>query len=517
MRRRDFLKTASLSLLATQGAFAAKASPQKKPNILFIFTDDHAYQAVSAYGSRINKTPNIDRIANEGMIFENSFVTNSICAPSRGVIQTGKHSHLNGQFRNGLVFDTKQQTFPKILQKNGYETALIGKWHLKANPTGFNHWEVLDNQGTYYNPDFLSTKGRKKETGYVTHLITDKSLNWLEKGRNKDKPFMLMLQHKAPHRDWKPGPDHLTTYDDVDIPEPPTLFDDYKTRGTAAKAQKMSIGKDMWNTYDFKLWDPAKPLSKKEQQWVYGRMNEEQKKVWNKAYEPKNATFFKNPPRGKALLRWKYQRYLKNYLRCIASVDDSIGQVLTYLEKSGLDKNTLVMYASDQGFYLGEHGWYDKRFIYEESLRTPLMARWPNVIKPGSRNKSLVQNLDYAQTFLDAAGVPEPEDMQGMSLVPLMKGEKTNWRTSIYYQYYEGERRTHKVYKHYGLRTDRYKLVYFYTLDEWEFYDLKKDPLEIDNGYMKTEYQKTIAQLKEELQRLRLHYKVPEDTDIAKR
>jgi arylsulfatase A-like enzyme len=522
--RRDFLKamgfgTAALAVGPGASVLGEAATTAGKPNILFIYSDDHAQNAVSAYGGRLETvapTPNIDRIAGDGVVFRNSFVTNSICAPCRAVILTGKHSHLNGILHNGLKFDGSQQTFPKLLQKSGYQTAIVGKWHLASDPTGFDFWEVLPGQGQYYNPDFLTPRGREQVHGYVTDIITDKALDWLKNERDASKPFVLMVQHKAPHREWEPGPDHLTTFDDVTIPEPDNLFDDYEGRGTAAKKQDMTIARTMRIDTDLKVWDTEPPDEKSPQYraWsrTFGRMDEQQRTQWHAAYEPKNEAFRKANLEGKDLVRWKYQRYMKDYLRCIASIDDNVGRILDYLKESGLDKNTVVFYSSDQSFYLGEHGWFDKRFIYEESLRTPMVARWPGVVRPGSNVTELVQNLDCAETFLDIAGVPVPWDMQGKSLVPLMTGQTPgDWRKSIYYHYYEGERRVHKVHKHYGVRTDRYKLVYFYTLDEWEFYDLETDPHEMRSQYDNPDYAPVIRGLKSELHRLRLEYDVPQD------
>ncbi len=468
------------------------------PNILFIFTDDHAYQAVSAYGSRINQTPNIDRLAKDGMLFGNCFVTNSICGPSRATILTGKYSHLNGFLRNGDRFDGAQQTFPKLLQKAGYETAMIGKWHLVTDPTGFDEWHILPGQGAYYNPPMFHNGAKVQHEGYTTDIITDLSLDWLKNKRDPDKPFMLMSQHKAPHRNWQPGPKYLTKYDDEVIPEPETLFDDYSGRGTAAKTQDMTIAETM-TPQDLKLKPP-------------GNLNSKQKALWDAAYDPKNKAFEEANLSGKDLVRWKYQRYIKDYLRCIDSVDDSVGRILDYLDEAGLADNTIVIYASDQGFYLGEHGWFDKRFIYEESLRTPFLVRWPGVTEPGSRTDAFVSNLDFAQTFLEMAGVEAPEDMQGESLVPLLKGETPDdWRKSFYYHYYEFPG-PHSVRRHYGVRTDRYKLIYFYNLDEWEFYDLERDPHELKSVYEDPAQAEFVQAHKAELERLREHYQVPEDT-----
>jgi arylsulfatase A-like enzyme len=511
--RRDFLKTAGFaaaSLLLpgcsnpAKNTATKKCSPVKcakdRPNILFIFTDDHAFQAISAYGGRLAKvapTPNIDRIAKQGMLFNKCYVTNSICSPSRAVILTGKHSHLNGVTGNKEVFDGAQQTFPKLLRKTGYQTAIVGKWHLKSDPTGFDYWEVLPGQGDYYNPLMRKSGQKVKHTGYVTDIVTDLGLDWLQDKRDKNKPFMLMLQHKAPHRRWEPALKHLNLFDDVTIPEPDNLFDNYDGRGTAAHKQDMSIEKTM-DDKDTKLVTPPD-------------LNSEQRKVWNAAYEPKNKALAKANLTGDDLIRWKYQRYLKDYLRCIRSVDENIGRVLDYLDTSGLAKNTVVIYCSDQGFYLGEHGWFDKRFMYKESFRTPLIAHWPGVTKAGSVNKDLVQNLDLAQTFLDIAGADQPSDMQGISLKPLLQGNKPkDWRKSLYYHYYEFPA-VHSVRKHEGVATKRYKLIHFYNLNEWELYDLKKDPSEMKSQYENPEYSSVVAKLKKELARLKKQYKVPEN------
>ena len=491
-----FGRPATLCLLISALLAADLSAAAPRPNIILIFTDDHASHALSCYGSKINKTPQLDRLASEGMLFRNCFCTNSICAPSRAVILTGKHSHLNGVIDNRVRFDGRQQTFPKLLQKAGYQTAMIGKWHLKSRPTGFDHYEVLIGQGPYYNPPMIRNGSRVKHTGYTTDIITNIALKFL-KGRDTAKPFMMMLQHKAPHRNWQPGPKHLTLYDDVTIPEPDNLFDNYLGRGTAAQTQDMSIARTM-TPNDLKLVPPR-------------NFTPAQLKTWNAAYGPKNEAFRKANLKGKPLIRWKYQRYIKDYLRCIASVDDNVGRVLDYLDTSGLAKNTIVIYSSDQGFYLGDHGWFDKRFMYEESLRMPLMARWPGHIKPGSINSDLVSNLDFAQTFLELAGVDSPPDMQGLSLVPLLAGKTpADWRTSLFYQYYEFPG-PHSVRRHMGVRDSRYKLIHFYNLDEWELYDLKRDPREMHSVYGSPEYTAITARLKDELTQLRRKYRVPDD------
>jgi len=478
-------------ILVAQATLAAE-----RPNIIWIYSDDHAVNAVSAYGGRLAEvapTKHIDRIANEA------------------VILTGLHSHLNGFRKNGDKFDGSQRTFVKLLQGAGYQTAIFGKWHLHTDPQGFDAWEVLPGQGHYYNPTFITPEGRHDVEGYVTDIVTDKSLRWLKENRDADKPFMLMVQHKAPHREWEPGPDHLTLFDDVTIPEPENLFDDYSNRGSAAMKQDMSIEKTMRLGPDLKVWTEGDADTHAYKR-TFGRMTEAQREQWHAAYGPKNAAFIEADLEGKALIRWKYQRYLKDYLRCIRSIDDNVGRILDYLDESGLAENTIVFYSSDQGFYLGEHGWFDKRFIYEESLRTPLVARWPGVVEPGSETASIVQNLDVAQSFLELAGLTPPDDMQGISFVPLMKGETPGaWRDGIYYHYYEGEGRVHNVYKHYGVRTGRYTLAYFYTLDEWELYDLMKDPNQMHNVYDDPAYEEERARLTMQLVSLRNKYNVPAD------
>jgi len=499
------LLAAGLCLTSPARLRAAQKPPRtgSRPNILFIFTDDHAYQAISAYGSRINRTPHIDRLAQEGMLFRNCCVTNSICGPCRAVIQTGLYNHLNGFYRNGLKFDGSQQTFPKLLQQTGYQTAVIGKWHLASTPTGYDYSEVLIGQGPYYNPPMLKNGRRVQHTGYTTDIVTDLALDWLKSKRDTDKPFLLMCQHKAPHRNWQPAARHLSRYDGQNIAEPATLFDDYAGRGTPARTQDMTIAKTL-NASDLKLTAPR-------------NLTPEQRRLWDTAYQPKNSAFAAAQLKGRDLIRWKYQRYIKDYLRCIAAVDENIGRVLKYLDESGLAQNTVVVYSSDQGFYLGEHGWFDKRWMYEESLKTPLIVRWPGVTKPGTRNKQLVSNLDFAETFLDIAGAEVPSNMQGHSLVPLLQGHTPgDWRKSFYYHYYEFPA-VHSVRRHYGVRTQRHKLIHFYNLDEWELYDLDQDPQELNSVYGQAAYAETTAALKTELQRLRKEFRVPEKDPDAGR
>ncbi len=501
------------SLVLLLGAVGPVFSADR-PNVLFIFSDDHAPHAIGAYGGwlrSVNPTPNIDRLASQGMLFRNSFCTNSICGPSRAVILTGKHSHLNGFMRNGNKFDGTQQTFPKLLQKAGYQTAMIGKWHLSSDPRGFDHWQILPGQGQYYNPDFKTSAGRKRIDGHCTDIVTDLALEWL-KGRDSDRPFMLMCQHKAPHRTWMPAIRHLSLYNDIKIPEPPTLFDRWKDNASPARHQEMEIDGHMNIVYDLfgppvNGWDPNKGKSVDKSGFRnLKKMTPRQLSAWQAGFAAQNEKLKRDGLEGKAFVRWKFQRYIRNYLRCIKGVDESVGRLLDYLESTGLEKNTVVIYCSDQGFYLGDHGWYDKRWMYDESMKMPLIVRWPGVTRPGSVNTDLVQNLDYAETFLEMAGANVPADMQGQSLVPLLKGLKPKWRDSLYYHYFEFPS-YHMVAKHFGIRTSRYKLIRFYQFDEWEFYDLKQDPDELSNRFGDPKHAETIARLKRQLAELRTTYK----------
>jgi arylsulfatase A-like enzyme len=456
-----------------------------KPNILFIMSDDHAAHAISAYGSRINQTPNIDRIAQDGVRFDNCFCTNSICTPSRASILTGTYNHINGVTTLSTDMDNRLQTYPKLLQQNGYQTAIFGKWHLGEGaehcPTGFDDWAVVPGQGLYHNPEFIF-KGpdggtRKTVKGYVTDIITDLSLEFLQ-NRDPNKPFCLMTHHKAPHRPWEPDEKHAHLYLNEDIPEPETLLDDYQNRSSAAAAAKMRVGVNML-PIDLKC-TLSKDLSETE------------------------------------MRRWAYQRYIKDYLRVVASIDDNVGRILDYLDESGLAENTIVIYTSDQGFFLGDHGWYDKRFIYEESLRMPFLVRYPQAAKAGTINKDIVSNIDFAPLFLDAAGIDVPQDMQGKSLMPLLKGETPDdWRQTFYYRYWMHGDGSHNVYAHYGIRTHRYKLIYFYNdglnqpgavgethEPEWELFDLENDPHELNNVYNAPEYESIRQELKDELHRV---------------
>jgi arylsulfatase A-like enzyme len=486
---------ALLLFLAASSLHAAE-----KPNIVLVFVDDHAYQAISAYGDsrKLIETPNIDRLAKEGVRFDRCLVPNSICGPSRATVMTGTYSHINGFYNNtNSKFDSTQITFPKLLKEAGYQTAVIGKWHLISDPVGFDHWHILPGQGAYYNPPMIRNGERVTHTGYTTDLISDFSTEWI-KNRDKSKPFLLMSQHKAPHREWSPALRHLGHNQGRKYPEPATLFDDYQNRGIAVKDQDMTIAKT-FTQLDAKLTTPSS-------------LNAEQLKVWNAFYEPLNEEFRKAKLTGDDLVRWRYQRYMHDYLGCIKAVDEAVGKLLKTLDDEGLRQNTLVIYASDQGFYLGEHGWFDKRWILEESLRTPCLIRWPGVAKAGHSTTQITSLLDFAPTFLEAAGVKIPDRVQGKSFIPLLKGETpSDWRKSFYYHYYEYPS-PHKVRPHEGVVTDRFKLVHFYLpdVDYWELYDREKDPNETKSFYNDPAYAKQIPELKAELEKLRKEMKVPE-------
>ncbi len=505
--------------------FAFRPQKQKKPNIVFIMSDDHAYQAISAYDKRLTQTPNIDRIANEGMLFTNACVTNSICAPSRAVILTGKHSHINGKIDNYFPFDSTNITFPQILQANGYQTAMFGKLHFGNNPKGFDEFQILPDQGDYYNPDFITKKeGKKKLFGYVTDIITDLTINWLKNERDEDKPFFLAYLHKAPHREWLPAQRHFKEYLQKTFPEPTTLFDNYEGRGRASKEAEMNLLTHMNWAGDSKVFpENMQKLGIKESHGydirfynnTVGRMNPEQRKVWDEAYGKMNEDFVKKYPTmtEKEKMQWRYQRYMQDYLGCIASVDDGVGKVLDFLKQNNLEENTIVVYTSDQGFYLGEHGWFDKRFIFDESFKTPLLVKWPMVVKAGSKNTQMVQNLDFAQTFLEAAGIKAPSDMQGESLIPILKGKGKNFRDAAYYHYYEYPS-VHMVKRHYGIVTEKYKLVHFYyDIDEWELYDRSNDKNEMKNVYNDPKYAAVKKELHQKLAQLRVKYKDSETLD----
>ena len=518
---RSFLSAFSLLLFCQQ-----QSSGDQKPNIVFIFSDDHAPHAIGAYNGwlkSVNPTPRIDELAKQGMLFEKSFCTNSICGPSRAVIMTGKHSHKNGFMNNGNTFNWNQQTFPKILRKAGYTTALYGKSHLKGNPKGFDDWKVLPGQGDYYNPDLITPKGRVRIDGHCTDVVTDLAVEWLKVGRDKTKPFMLMVQHKAPHRNWMPALRHLPLYDDVKIPEPATLFDKWEDNAPPARHQELEIDRHMDINYDLFLDLTADyegtPSQKRQDRSAWRnmkKMTKDQLSSWRAFYGPRDKAFHEAKLSGKELVRWKFQRYAKNYLRCVRGVDDSVGKIQDTLKDLQLDDNTVVIYSSDQGFYIGDHGWYDKRWMYEESLMMPLIVKWPGVTKPDSRSDQMVQNLDYAQTFLEMAGAEIPANMQGRSLVPILKnGKADNWRKSIYYHYYEYPS-VHMVPRHYGIRTERYKLMHFYQFgNEWEMYDLKEDPDELTNIYGRADKKSLQIDLEQQLKAIRKFY--DDNSDVSEK
>lgn len=512
MDRREFITSSAGMALALTGASCSllERAGKERPNILFIFSDDHAAQAISAYGSRINRTPNIDRIARKGVTFDRCFCANSICAPSRATILTGKHSHANGKKTNADTFNIDQPLFPDLMQQAGYATALIGKWHLRAEPRGFDHWEVLPGQGAYYNPDFKTADGPVRHEGYVTEVITDRSLDWLRNSRDPERPFLLMCQHKAPHRVWAPGPAQLDLYRDEDIPEPETLFDTWDDRVPMLKDNEMTIAHHLMYDYDLKVPGLHRPdaLGRDYKNPEYRRMTPAQRERWDAAYKPENDAFRKMNLSGKELVRWKYQRYIKDYLRCVVAVDESVGRLLNYLDDAGLAENTIVVYSSDQGFYLGEHGWYDKRWMYEESFRMPFIMRWPGHAAAGEHTKALSQNIDFAPTLLDAAGLRAPQEMQGVSLLPLLNGRTPRrWRDALYYHYYEkGE---HNVPPHEGVRDSRYKLIHYYEEDLWELFDLEKDPHELHNRYDDPAYAGVVPRMQAILKRLKKQYAVP--------
>ena len=513
------LPLAGLVTLQSCHSGARKSNKDAKPlNIVYIMTDDHAQQTMSCYDKRYIHTPNLDRIAAEGVRFTNSFVCNSLSGPSRAVLLTGKHSHKNGYTDNteGALFNGEQQTVQQLLQAGGYQTAMIGKWHLGSTPTHFDYWTILPGQGEYYNPDFITPEGKIRREGYVTDIITDMGIDWLRTKRDKTKPFCLFVHHKAIHRNWMADTSDLALFEDKTFDLPANFWDDYEGRIAAGK-QEMSIDKDMTLIYDLKMLDNQVEdhyrtlyVRKNDTLGTYGRMNTAQKAAWNRHYQPIIEQFKKAKLKGKELAAWKYQRYMRDYLKVVKSLDDNVGKLLDELEKEGLLENTLVVYVSDQGFYMGEHGWFDKRFMYEESMRTPLIMRLPEGFNRRGDIPQLVQNIDYAPTFLDLAGLPIPDDMQGVSMLPLLRGENpADWRKSLYYHYYEYPAE-HAVRRHYGVRTERYKLIHFYQdIDSWELFDLQEDPMEMHNLYGRPGTEDLTRELKTELGRLQLQYDDP--------
>lgn len=487
-------------------ALASSAGAQARPNIVFLFADDHAAHALSAYrpylpyGARLPDTPRLDRLAADGMLFVNAFVSNSICGPSRAAVLTGQYGHLNGVMVNGGSLHPTAVTFPALLRDAGYETVLFGKWHLHDAPKGFSHYEILEGQGPYYNPVLHSESDSARYTGYTQDIITGRALDWLEARSGGEGPFLLMLQFNATHRYWDPGPAELGLYRDTLIAEPPTFWDDGSGRATPARNPEMKIALDLF-ARDLKLEAPA-------------GLTDAQRAAWDAAYGEENEAFRAAGLEGDALTRWKYQRFIKDYMRTVAALDSNVGRVLDALERSGLAGETIVVYSSDQGFFLGDHGWFDKRWMYEESLRTPLLVRWPGVVEPGSVNRDLVMNLDFAETLLDIGGVRAPEMMQGRSLIPLLRGATpSDWRDAIYYQYFEYPG-WHMVQRQYGVRTDRYKLIHYYEVGEWELFDLVRDPEELHSVYRDPQYAGVVGELKEKLDMLRWQYGAPDEDPV---
>jgi len=473
---------------------------KKTPNIIIIISDDHALSTIGAYGAKYGATPNIDRLAKEGAVFKNAFVNNSICAPSRATLLTGKYSHMNGLKDNMDEFDASQDVFPRRMQQAGFQMAWVGKWHLKTYPQGFDFWNIVPGQGQYYNPSFISMNGdTSKLNGYCTDVTTDIALDWLNK-RDQAKPFCIVIGQKAPHRTWMPDTQDLGKYDQTKFPLPKNFYDKYENRIAAGK-QDMNIVNTMKLGYDLKMKSDTSDKVNSATAFT-ARMSAAQRKAWNAYYDPIEADFLKQNPKGNELVEWKYQRYMRDYLSTTLSLDRNIGRVLDYLEKNNLSENTIVIYTSDQGFYMGEHGWFDKRFMYEESMHAPFIMRYPRVVKPGTMMPQLVSNVDFAPTFLKLANVPIPAEIQGKSFDKLLKNPKAKFRESVYYHYYEfpGE---HSVMRHFGIRTDRYKLIRFYgAANFWELYDLKNDPNEMKNIYGEKAKAALTAELKQKLKAL---------------
>ncbi len=517
----------SIATAAAHGSVSGNDTPQK-PNIVCIFADDHSFQTISAYGHPISKlapTPNIDRLTQRGMIFRQSFVENSISAPSRATLLTGMYSHQHNQRTLAAGLDSSKTWFPEILRSSGYHTALIGKLHLFAEPKGFDYFSILQDQGEYYNPRFRSSDSNGeyiREPGYATNLITDKAIEWLDKNTDDGKPFCILVNHKAPHRNWMPDFPYMDLYEDVSFPEPPTLFDNYETRGQQMMQQQLTIDRHMGYAFDFKVRqladEPTLPYIK--QSWInaMSELTPEEKVRWEAAYDAKNADFLANRPQGQELLQWKYQRYIKEYCRTIKSIDDQVGRLLDYLDERGLTDNTIIVYTSDQGFLMGEHGLYDKRFMYEESLRTPLIISWPGRIAPGSECNEMVQNIDLAPTFLNVAGCEPVSEMAGRPLTELFgTGESDSWRNDIYYHYYDYPA-VGSVRRHDGVRNGRFKLIHWYgegyngdpDIDSYEFYDLENDPTEVCNRIDAPQYKQEIISLQKRLEEYRTDLKVDE-------
>lgn len=498
-------------------ACAAADEEPERVNIVYIMTDDHSYQTLSAYGSAVSKmapTPNLDRLAARGMLFTRAYVENSISSPSRATLLTGRYSHQHGQIKLGRSsFDPAQTVFPVLLQESGYQTALFGKWHLPVDPRGFDYYKILNGQGTYYNPEFRSpdSDGFVREEGYVARIITDDVMAWLEK-RDRNRPFCLMVHHKSIHRNWCPELKYARLYADTVFPEPRTLMDDYSTRCDAARTQTMTIADEMTLASDLKVYGLLPQGDVKSDLSIeISRLSPGDRQRFLEAYAPRNEYYLTHHPEGEELIRWKYQQYMQDYLRCVRSLDDEVGRLLDYLDDAGLSDNTLIIYTSDQGFYMGEHGWFDKRFMYEESFRTPLIISWPGHITPGSVCDALVQNIDYAPTLLDVAGAAVPTLMEGVPLTALFETGRTpeNWRDELYYHYWDYPA-IHNVRRHDGIATRDFKLIHFkdegggnkrkdVPIDAWELYDLREDPSEINNVYGDPRYAEVVDRMKKRL------------------
>ncbi|MDE5682601.1 MAG: sulfatase [Muribaculaceae bacterium] len=514
------LLTLPVGMMLMESCSKTKDRLEKKPyNIVYIMTDDHTAQMMSCYDTRYASTPNLDRIAEDGVRFTRSYVANSISGPSRACILTGKHSHKNGYIDNTTCgeFDGSQPTFPKYLQQAGYETAIFGKWHLKSTPTGFDKWEVVPGQGDYYNPRFIVSEGDTiVEHGYITDLITDKSLAWLDKREDQNKPFCLLIHHKAQHRNWMPDTAHLSLYEDREFEFPDNFFDTYEGRPAAATAEmRITSEHDMDIQYDLKMYNPEEKtrLQRTYVRFV-NRMDSAQRAAWDRFYDPIIKEYYeqRDTMSQEEMAKWRYTRYMRDYLKTLKSLDDNVGRVLDYLEEHNMLDNTLVIYTSDQGFYMGEHGWFDKRFMYEESLNTPLVMHLPKGLEARGDINEMVQNIDYAPTFLDIAGVEIPDDIQGESMLPLLRGEHPeNWRDQIYYHFYEYPAE-HAAKRHYGVRGDRYKLIHFYNdIDHWELYDLANDPTEMNNLYGKPGMEEVTENMMQRLKNAQLQYEDPID------
>ena len=480
----------------------------RRPNIVFLFSDDHAAHALSAYrrhlpyGAKLPETPNLDRLAASGMLFTNAFVTNAICAPSRATILTGQYGHLNGVMTNAESLHTTATTFPMLLRDAGYETALFGKWHLKAEPRGFDRYEIMTGQGTYYNPILHTGTDTVRHTGYTNDVISDRAIDWMRARRSSDKPLLMMVHFNAAHRYWDPGPEQLGLFADTVLAEPATFRDDGSGRAFRTRDAEMTIAHDLF-ARDLKLEAPR-------------NLTPGQQAAWDRAYGPENAALASAALSGDALTRWKYQRFIRDYMRAVLGLDAAVGRVLDAIDGAGMGDNTLVVYTSDQGFFLGDHGWFDKRWMYEESLRTPMLARWTGVVTPGSVNRDFVMNLDLAQTFLELGGVAAPASMQGASIAPLFRGRTPRgWRDAIYYQYFEYPG-WHMVHRQYGVRTSRYKLIHFYEVGKWELFDLARDPDEMHSVHADPQYATVLRDMEARLRELRAKYRAPAEDPVPR-